>query len=482
MSTTLTEAPAPSSPDQPSMFPGYQRERLDEAALPPGPQARWPLINRILFRFSFIYFTLYFLPFPLDHLARLQWVPGLKWLADAAAIVAGTWENGKPVYGLWDQATQAMCKWVGANVLHLPDSGAGSIIIQPTGSGDTMLKWVEAFSFLCIAAFGALVWSLIDFRRKAYPRVFSYWHIYLRFALGAILLGYGFAKFPPSQFQPPSPEKLISTYGNSSMMGLLWTFMGASPAYTMFAGLAEIIGGGLLLFRRTALIGALVCFGVMLNVFMLNMCYDVPVKLYSFHLMIAAALIAMPFASRLVCVTLLNRPTTPCSLWWPSCNMWQKWSFRGVHALAVILILGMGCYGSYYSWKRYLNPPPKPPLAGLYKVTSITLNGTPARELPDERRWRRVSFTRWGTMLVENYTDQRDSVGFKLSDADKTLTLTPKGQMYQLELITNDDGTLTIDGPYTGGMLKATLTKVPDDSFLIKSRGFNWIQEMPFNR
>jgi hypothetical protein len=64
-------------------------------------------------------------------------------------------------------------------------------------------------------------------------------------------------------------------------MGLLWTFMGASAAYTIFTGLGELVGGLLLTTRRTALAGALVSAAVMTHVAVLNFCYDVPVKLFS---------------------------------------------------------------------------------------------------------------------------------------------------------------------------------------------------------
>lgn len=57
-------------------------------------------------------------------------------------------------------------------------------------------------------------------------------------------------------------------------MGLLWNFIGASAAYTIFTGVAEVLGGLLLVARRTALLGALVCIGVMSNVVLLNFSYD----------------------------------------------------------------------------------------------------------------------------------------------------------------------------------------------------------------
>ena len=46
-------------------------------------------------------------------------------------------------------------------------------------------------------------------------------------------------------------------YGDSSPMGLVWTFVGASVGYEIFSGLFEAISGYLLFWRRTALVGSL---------------------------------------------------------------------------------------------------------------------------------------------------------------------------------------------------------------------------------
>ena len=51
--------------------------------------------------------------------------------------------------------------------------------------------------------------------------------------------------------------------------------------YQMFLGWGELIPAVLLLFRRTTLIGALIMFVVMLNVFLINIFFDVCVKLNS---------------------------------------------------------------------------------------------------------------------------------------------------------------------------------------------------------
>ena len=134
----------------------------------------------------------------------------------------------------------------------------------------------------------------------------------VRFVLGATMLSYGWAKVFPNQMPAPGPDRLLNPIGETSPMGLLWTFMGASSAYQIFAGVGEVVGGTLLFWRRTALLGALVLVVVLANVVALNFCYDVPVKLYSSHLLAMALFIVAPHVPRLLDVLVLNRPAPAC--------------------------------------------------------------------------------------------------------------------------------------------------------------------------
>ena len=94
-------------------------------------------------------------------------------------------------------------------------------------------------------------------------------------------------------------------------MGLLWTFMGYSTVYTIFAGLGEVIGGAFLLFKRTRLIGSLIVIAIMSNVVMLNFAYDVPVKLFSTHLLLMAIFLTVPDIKRLSNLFFFNRAIAP---------------------------------------------------------------------------------------------------------------------------------------------------------------------------
>ena len=136
-----------------------------------------------------------------------------------------------------------------------------TITALPYGSGDTTFNYVELFCWAGIAAAAACVWSVADWRRPSYPRLFEALRVAVRLYLAFQMINYGIAKVLPMQFGALQPSHLVKPVGEMSPMGLLWTFMAASPAYAIFGGTAEIVGGMLLAFRRTTLLGALVCAG-----------------------------------------------------------------------------------------------------------------------------------------------------------------------------------------------------------------------------
>ena len=112
---------------------------------------------------------------------------------------------------------------------------------------------MELLCFLVLAALATIVWTLLDRKRQEYRTLHEWLRIYVRYALGFTMLGYGMDKVFALQFNSslPGPGRLAEPLGNYSPFALMWTFMGYSKPYTIFAGVGEVIGGVLLLFRRT---------------------------------------------------------------------------------------------------------------------------------------------------------------------------------------------------------------------------------------
>src|SRR5260370_37302481 len=125
------------------------------------------------------------------------------------------------------------------------------------------------------------------------------------------MLLYGMVKVVPLQMPFPFLTKLVEPFGNFSPMGFLWSSVGASPGYEMFVGSAEMLGGILLFLPRTTTLGALICLADATEVFVLNMTYDVPVKLFSFHLILMSLVLLVPELPRIASFFFSNRAVSP---------------------------------------------------------------------------------------------------------------------------------------------------------------------------
>ena len=415
----------------------------------------WGLAKRLLFRFVCSYFFLYIFPFPLDYVPYV-------------GVATGWYQN------LW----HAIAPWVGRQVFGV------EITVFTNGSGDTTYDYVVAFCYAVLAATAALVWTLLDRKRANYARLHEWLRIYVRFFLAASMVSYGAYKVFPSQFPAPSLDRLIQPIGDASPMGLLWTFIGASRAYEFFSGAAEMLGGLLLLGRRTTLLGALVCVGVVGNVVMLNFSYDVPVKLYSSHLLLMAVFLIAPDVRRLANFFLFNRAAAPAEVRPLFRRVWLNRAALACRTLLLLGIAGLALSQSYQGIVDYA--PSRSPFYGIWNVEELEIDGQarPAL-LADESRWARVIFDFPGLLAVQLMNQSRERYGLNLDLQKKVLELTkrddPKWKS-ALSFKHAGPGLLALEGTFDGHKMRARLRRIENPKFRLVDRGFHWINEYPFNR
>jgi hypothetical protein len=433
----------------------------------PSPPPAWSLPLRIAFRFFCCYWILYMLPWR-GHSSLIAYVPGSQFFTDY-------------YIRLW----QTICPWVAINVFHL--SGDPTTYF-PTGSGDTALAYIQHLCFLVLAIAGTLAWSIPDRKRADYVLLHEWLRIALRFNLFAAMYGYGFAKVFPSQFQYPDAGRMIEPFGQLSPMGVLWSFMGSSPAYTIFCGAAEVAGGAFLLFRRTTPLGALLCMAAMANVAVLNFSYDVPVKLYSVNLLAMSIFLLAPDIKRISSVLVLNRATlpSPSRVPWDESRRWIRWSA----AVLKVVFIGYNLYGIHDTWKSYddrIRHPNPTPLAGLYEVDAFTTDGVERPPLAtDSTRWWKVAITGpFSRATIRTMDDTITRYSVKVDVTKRTVTFTGGNAPFSdirsqmaFSYTRADDEHLTL----TQDHMKMTLRKVGDMKFPLANRGFHWINELPFNR
>ena len=339
---------------------------------------------------------------------------------------------------------------------------------------------------LSIAVFATGVWSGIDRKRENYIALHKWFHLFLRFAVGSEMLLYGMVKVVPLQMPFPFLTRLVEPFGNFSPMGVLWYSIGASPGYEMFIGSAEMLGGILLFFPRTTTFGALVCLADATEVFMLNMTYDVPVKLFSFHLILMSLVLLAPELPRLASFFFSNRGVSPSThpklFRTPRANRVAL----AVQVVFGLLLIAMNGYGAWTNWHSFGGGAPKSALYGIWNVDQLLTDGElrPAL-LTDKDRWRRVIFESLSGMTFQRMDDTFLNYGATIDTKDGGITLTKaadKNWKASFKFQRPGQDELTLDGEMDGHRFHMQLELLDGNKLLLMNRGFHWIQEYPFNQ
>jgi hypothetical protein len=416
--------------------------------MPEVESARWNVVTRVAFRFAFSYLVLYLLPFPLQSISAV----------------------GDAVSGLYRSMWQTIVSAVAQRFFGI------TITVFFSGSGDKTYDYIRLLIMVVIAAAIALIWSILDRRRLNYTRLHEWLRVYVRFALLVAMVSYGAYKVIPAQFGiAPSLDRLVERIGDASPMGLLWTLMAASVPYQIFSGLGEMIGGLLLATRRTTLLGALITIAVMANVVALNFCYDVPVKLYSAHLLAMAVFLVLPDARRLLQSLIQHQP--------PLTEV--RWLRIGGLVLRTVFVLFIVLSMLQESNESRIEEAFRHPLRGIWDVDTLAIDGV-EQPMTGGTRWRHLVFDSPETLYLSTMNDTRERYWAKLDEKNETMKMTQrqaeKKKSGTLAYRRPDSRSLVLDGMLSGQTYHVTLHREDEPSFLLTTRGFHWINEYPFNR
>lgn len=420
--------------------------------------AAWPLAWRSLFRFVFCYVAL-FAVYPVDGIVNM--------LCHDAGIGSG-------VAALPESILHALIPWIGANVLHL----GNPITVFTNGSGDTTFDWVLVATNLAIAAVAAIAWSVLDRRRLEYERLWAWLQYGARILLAAELLSYGLDKVMPLQFGVLAPSRAIMPFGFGNRMGVLWGFMETSRIYTMFAGAAETLGGVLLLFPRLVTLGALIAFGCMLNVFVLNIAYDVPVKIFSFHLALLAVLILVPALPRLADLLVRARPAGAIE---------RAPLIDGGRRDALLMYATLGVFAIYAGYTvvgglrglagRSSYADPTAPLYGIWRVESFEPRHSAPGSVPDDKRWQWLAIDSTASGAIVYMDGVEQPVALSYDPAQRVLALYRSREgayeaRFTMTPTRADDSIL--DGDLGGDPIRIRIVRVP---IQVTEQGIHLIKE-----
>ncbi len=382
------------------------------------PRARWSPATRIAFRFAFVYFVV------------LGFIPTLLHRIPFGAPLREKYQD------FWD----AIVVWLYEDVLRLPHE----IDFPGLGADNSTYGSILFLGYLAVSVAATVIWSVLDRRRESYGRLHPWLRFLLRYSLAFMMILYGSMKVIPAQMTAPPPLRtLLGRIGDFPPNSLLWWTVGASPPFERFTGLAELLGGVLLLLPRTTLLGALISAANMLLVFLLNMCYDVPVKLPSLQFLVMALILIAPDMRRIANVLLFNRRAEPSRILPLFKNRW-------INLIPHAYLLVMGLYAIHGGLNRAAMQyerfhPPRPPLYGLWSVESFARDGKEVPPFTEPDRWQLVLFEKPGAL----------SVGMAGSMKN-----------YQLELVSfsfarPEKDVIVLDGHFEGRRVRAKLRKMP---------------------
>lgn len=371
--------------------------------------------------------------------------------------------------------------WLADNVFNIALVSSNSL----KGNIDSSQHFITLFCCFALAILFSIIWTFLNIDNEKNNTIYYWLKLLFRFYLGIILVNYGLVKLFYLQFPEPSLSRLVKTFGNSSPMGLAWTFLGYSKGYNIFMGIAEVMAI-LLLFRRTLTFGLIITFFVTLNVMVINYSFDVPLKIVTTHLMLITLFLLSHdikkififfFTTKRVSLKLVRRPEALNNIY-----LYKIGAFAKISIMVIIIVLAgfklrnrnMILEGQFSKTKFY----------GIYDVITYKKNNSPisASNISDTM-WKYLVMEYNGrTEVINNKGDERlfhseiDSLKNTLILVDINKTSDTLKLFYEMP----DEKSIIFHGQIENDSVVIVCNILKKSDFILINRGFNLVSEEPF--
>jgi hypothetical protein len=273
---------------------------------------------------------------------------------------------------------------------------------------------------------------------------------------------------------------LATPLGDFLPMRFSWHFIGYSTPYQFFSGFVEVVAGVLLLFRRTSTLGAFVAASVFLNVMMMNLCYDIPVKLFSIHLFVLSNFLLLGDAQRLLNFFVFNKPTQPAFQFALPTKQLRITQIV-LKVVFVIFFAILPFYDMYHNTLGASSPPVQNKLTtGFFDVERFQA------DMADSLRWKDVIFERTNggsiqtadTLLKQRY--RRGYFIYALDSAKSTITFKKIASdtvgLFTMHYAMPDTNHILLQGKIRNDSVTVAL-KRQNRQFQLAERQFHWLSE-----
>ncbi|MDN3547413.1 hypothetical protein [Mucilaginibacter aquaedulcis] len=239
-------------------------------------------------------------------------------------------------------------------------------------------------------------------------RLYNWFFILVRYQVALRMSWFAIAKVFPVQMPFPTISQLNTNLGDFTPGKLYWLTTGVSPFFEVFAGIFELTATVLILFRRTATLGALMMIAILLPIWFVNIGYDAGVELASLHLLLLSLLLLAKDADKFWRLLIQHREAAISYVLPPAIQ--QQWKRAGRIVLKTGFIFVFLFYRGYHYEKLYAAGKTfKLPLdvgiqsfTGLYNVDEFRVNNRVISYAPDDTlRWQNVVFEKFNTISIK---------------------------------------------------------------------------------
>jgi hypothetical protein len=296
--------------------------------------------------------------------------------------------------------------------------------------------YLEWLIILGVAIVGGLIWSLLDQKRKEYNVLYYWLTVIIRYRAAIGIIGFAFTKVLPVQMPYPSTGILNTNFGDLTAQKIYWLSISIVPWYQVFAGVVELTAGVLLLFRRTATLGAIILFGALGDIVYVNFAYDGGVHVYSSYFVLFAAFLIAKEIPKIYNLFIREQYTIPTDF---NLHFKEKWLITTRYVLKSVVIVLFLFVFFYIQLNNFLYDPYKQPAAkgvsklrGYYQVSEFRINNQLIPDSPfDSVRWQDVTFEKWTTLTYKQHKpvslDLSNGGGSPMRDINRTFEIAGVG-------------------------------------------------------
>ncbi len=335
--------------------------------------------------------------------------------------------------------------------------------ILETFQSDGVIVYVH---LIVLLLFSIIISCLTYLKNSLFTnKVYKWGMIYGSYYLAAILLVYGMDKIFKHQFYLPEPNTLHTPIGYLSKDIAFWSVMGASRSYTMFSGIIEVIPALFLCFSRTRMLGALVSFMVLINVLMINIGFDISVKVFTLFLLFINGYILSFYWNNIYAFFITKSSITI------NRDKIDYTTFRKIIIYIIPFILLFNASYQSISIGVYNDDnAPRPLYHGAYEVTRFNSS----MSIPKKQTWKRVFIHRKGYFIIQLEDDNMIDFKFKLSGNNKFQLKDYNSNHYMFSYSVENKDLKTLKGKIKGVEFTIEVKTIDWRSMELLNNQFHW--------